>query len=1259
MRQWMTALVLLMVGTAMGQLTNGGFEELGQDRFPVGWNWSTADPDAAFVRVTTDAVEGKFALHMEARKAVTVIVNRNYQAGKPGEFVPEIGAMLPFKKGALSFRYKLLKATADNVRVYAIPMKADNLEGGATRAAYILPHQFAGDDRWHKGVLTFDFSDKAEVRSVQIGLRINEGGQPAPAAVIFDDFRFVEKASWHLRLSGLGFEEGIKAGEQGSLILRLENTGDEPAPVRATLTAPTDFEVTPLQPLSLIAPNETQTVFWSVRGLRHIGAKFTVQWQVDEQTQETATHVCSARLNLQSFGFANAVLFSGTSHALRLTLVNEGDAVIEDVSVNLTLSDGLTLTGGQAKQNLPLLLPGTKRVEWQVRAKQPKAVSATVQVRVGQTPYDMTARAIVSRPINPNDKNTIVVTTKLVRLLFPRNPFGYGVFGLEVHDGKGWHRMALSPQLMLVGYLDVRRRPVTHPVFAAQAQKLEGGRLAFPVRWQDEIDRTTWQGEVRFEPDENAIKVSWQLRADQTKALLGVHAPLLFVGDNAFGTSKDMALLPGVYWLLAEETSLDTRYSDLPHHAHFVPHPYKLTQPLMVVAHKGVFVGLMWDALQQWGKGDGQGAETGLCPQPIFAVPNHIGVQENQLLGLVVPNVPKWVKENTIWAQTPLTLESNQSLQLTAWLIGGKGSVLDAYDDYLGKFPPPSVPERPYPDMETFRRSKVGSHSDRYGKLVSWLQTLESHAIEGARTQRNDGSWGFVLDRGWTLEMLRKFASHRPLDDYGKEGDTTVGTCTFINRRATALLRYARVTGSQPSTELGMKAIRFIEGAFVRPEGAQTWEVPLHCPDVLAAANVIHTYLEAWQITGDAHWLKRAVYWAKAGLPFIYLWNAPDRPTMMRYASIPVFGTSFFSAAAWFGTPVQWNGLDYAYALLKLAKALEKVKTLPDDLWHDASLWRKIGEGITICAIQQQAAVNHPDGNYPDSVALTYRYGPNDKGVISPHGIVRNLWLLHDPGDDAWDYETTAVSMENGAQGTGIGVVRVTSEAIVERAEWQGDGLKVVLRSPKDITETLTIFASVTAPKEVRADDTLIPSWWRYEPRRKIIIVRLRHERETTTLRLVGVQPTRYERLGVVWETPAWDFNTDDDPDDWQPTNHLSPFEVQGGVLKAISTGDDPYMHSPAIRVEAQKLKTLVLRVRLQFPQGTQPVGQLFWTGEDEPNWSESKSVRFPLPTDGQWHEIRVDLTQSPEWRGIITQLRLDPGSGTGIVVELDFVRLE
>jgi len=1256
MGRWLTILLALTFCQIFGsaQIANGGFEELDERRLPVHWDWFASQKDDTVVRVTTDAAEGRFALYMESRSTATVGVNRSYRAGKPGEFVPDIGAMLPFKKGALVFRYKVVKATADNVRVYAIPMKADNLEGGAPREAYIVPAKFSGDNKWHTGVLAFDFSDKPEVRAVQIGLRINEGGQPAPAAVIFDDFRFVEKAGWHLRLDGIRFEEGAKPGEQGYLVLRLQNTGDEPAPVSAELVAPQKFEIEAVEIPSKVAPQETATLRWFVKGLRRVGTKFVVRWESMPQTSESATHICSAQLRLSSFGFANAVLFAGVPANLNLVLENTGDAVIEGVTAQLSLQ-GLSLVQGKIKTDLTTVPPGKSAVSWVVRGNKPTQCFASVQIQVGRTPFNMVAKGVVSRPISEREKGTLVVATKNLRLLFPSNPFGYGVFAAEVNDGKSWRRMALSPQLLLVSYLDVRRQATTKPVFAAKVERLPNGGLSFPFQWQDEIDGGVWQGEIRFEPEGDAIKIGWQLSVTQTRQILGVQSPLLFVGDQTFGTKKSMALLPGVYWLLSDETVDDARYSDPPHHLHIVPHPYKLTQPLMVISHDGAFVGLMWDALQQWTEGDGLGAETGLCPQPIFAVPNIVANQDNHLLGLMLPNVPKWVKENSVWAQNPFTLSPKNTLRLTAWVIGGKGEVLDAYDAYFAKFPLPPVPERPYPDEETFKRSKVGERSDRYGRLLAGLQTLERQAIEDARTQREDGSWGFVLDRGWTLDMLRKFAPNRPLDDYGKEGDTTVGTCTFVLRRAIALLRYARITGSAKAAELGTKAIRFIDKNFVRPEGAQTWEVPLHCPDVLAAANAIHAYLEAWRLTGDDYWLKRAVYWAKTGLPFIYLWNPPDRPTMMRYASIPVFGTSFFSAAPWFGTPVQWNGLDYAYALLKLAKALSQSQ-VPSPQSPD--FWHQIAEGITVCGIQQQAAVNHPDGNYPDSVALTYRYQPNDKGIISPHGIVRNLWLLRDPNDDAWGYETVIVKTEP--------PIRITSDAIVERAEWRNGELTIVLRAPKGITESQTVIASITKPTQIFVNDSPIaspqsqvPSPFRYDSRRKLAWLQLKHDTETLTVKLAGVQPTVYELLGVVWEHPVWEFNIDDDPDDWTPVHDLAPFEVRGGILRTESTGGDPYMHSPPIRIDAAKFKALVLRLRVQFPAGAQPIGQVFWVREDEQNWSESKSVKFPLPTDGQWHELKVDLSQSPEWRGTVTQIRLDLGSGTGIIMELDYVRLE
>ncbi|GEM_PF-6214267 len=293
------ALVLCQFASAfqvVEKITNGGFERLDERQFPVDWNFHVSQVDDAVVRVTTDAAEGRYAVYMESRSTAIAYVSRSYRRGMPGEFVPDIGAMLPFKKGALVFRYKVIKVTSDNVRVYAIPMKADNWEGGASREAYIVPAEFSGDNKWHTGVLAFDFSDKPEVRSVQIGLRINEGGKIAPAAVIFDDFRFVEKAGWHLKLVSFVFMEGENPNEQCHIILLLQNTGDEPAPINAQLSAPKNLAIKAIEIPSSVEPKKVASLRWVVKGKIEVDTKFVVQWESMPKTIETLERTYSGRI---------------------------------------------------------------------------------------------------------------------------------------------------------------------------------------------------------------------------------------------------------------------------------------------------------------------------------------------------------------------------------------------------------------------------------------------------------------------------------------------------------------------------------------------------------------------------------------------------------------------------------------------------------------------------------------------------------------------------------------------------------------------------------------------------------------------------------------------------------------------------------------------------------------------------------------------------------------------------------------------------
>jgi hypothetical protein len=170
-------------------------------------------------------------------------------------------------------------------------------------------------------------------------------------------------------------------------------------------------------------------------------------------------------------------------------------------------------------------------------------------------------------------------------------------------------------------------------------------------------------------------------------------------------------------------------------------------------------------------------------------------------------------------------------------------------------------------------------------------------------------------------------------------------------------LEYARITGDRTSLDAGVRALEYMK-RFRTPRGAQTWEVPLHTPDLLASAYLVQAYLLGYELTGDNQYVETARKWALSGLPFVYLW---ERYPIMAYATPPVYGATHWQRPMWIGFPVQWVGGVYAYAITKLAA-------------HDDTLdWKQLARGILITAEQMQ----YPDGPYagllPDAFTLEYQ----------------------------------------------------------------------------------------------------------------------------------------------------------------------------------------------------------------------------------------------------------------------------------------------
>lgn len=242
-------------------------------------------------------------------------------------------------------------------------------------------------------------------------------------------------------------------------------------------------------------------------------------------------------------------------------------------------------------------------------------------------------------------------------------------------------------------------------------------------------------------------------------------------------------------------------------------------------------------------------------------------------------------------------------------------------------------------------RSAIGLELAFYiGGLPSVFDGWEATLEAVRKAQRSDGTWA------WKPETPRHTV-------FGKEGDTSSG---WTGERSAQVGTHARITLNPASQEALLRVLRYLMRQ-QRPEGAQTRELPLHMPDLLAVPYVIHAFLDAYLINGERRYLELAERWALRGVPFVYLWSAPDRP-IMRGATIPAFGVTWLNLQPWFGVAVQWSGLVYARALYRLAQATETAEFN----------WRQLADPITLCAVQQQEWVSerYPAGMYPDAFSV-------------------------------------------------------------------------------------------------------------------------------------------------------------------------------------------------------------------------------------------------------------------------------------------------
>ena len=529
--------------------------------------------------------------------------------------------------------------------------------------------------------------------------------------------------------------------------------------------------------------------------------------------------------------------------------------------------------------------------------------------------------------------------------------------------------------------------------------------------------------------DDYGIDATTTLKANENINLYRFGAINLKAGEGSFGDDKNQALYPGLEWLVAGETSSSTMDIYPPNNIRFAPDPRWVTIPAMgVLSDASMLVGILWEATQEWSAG---------CKMPtsVFASPNFLNNQDNHRMDLFVPSLPDYVNANAIAASTPFKMNKDDEVQVVSRIIIDASAddmltLVDHWLDMHGGFPSPApLPRTVEEEFELSRRAYLntlwedsckcwypvidystcahlpsfayilwldykhtGSFNakNRYTEAITeYLQKDPPGSMLGEVSGEYSwpapfvfGDWApsihkYIYSVSSNLSRQREdgsFPSYLGVPDLG---DQEIRVLCPTAKKACLLLQLGRQTKNNDFLSSGKLALDHIK-QFVVPRGAQTWEIPQHSPDILASAYAVKAYVAAYEAFRDIEYLEKAIYWARTGFPFLWLWN-PENQEVMRYGSVAVYGATGFSYS-WLGLEVQWTGLAYAHALFELNK-------------YDSTYpWFKIASGITISAMYQQQTGGELDGTYPDAWnTVTNQPQPF---YINPENIIKDLVFM-------------------------------------------------------------------------------------------------------------------------------------------------------------------------------------------------------------------------------------------------------------------------
>jgi len=606
------------------------------------------------------------------------------------------------------------------------------------------------------------------------------------------------------------------------------------------------------------------------------------------------------------------------------------------------------------------------------------------------------------------------------------------------HSGALWNDFRLevagTPLATASGEARIGYRAGTGAAFlplnpAAVTVRMEQGILDLEARLQD-ADGVAWRISRRIEPlaAPGSIRVTSRIEVQRDREVFHLPWLTLFPGLGAFGERKTQALLPGVEYLDDEPSSSEADVRGRGAVRRLVS-DVKLCFPYMALCQGGRYVAVLWDRADH--------------PAAVFDSPDRVFRSGAHLLALWHPGVGPCREENAFAPHDSVTVAAGTPLEFSFTLCGGLGDTLvPAVQHWLRLRPLPEPPEYPgglAAAQRLLAHGWVDSAAYQEGRwrhavwgksfpaqpavdavaFIQWLtgQTgdgdldgrLRQAAEQGLRAA--GGNWGaavshvplpplaalvcgdvqaYLTEQGRSArQRLDSFPADGIVRYQRREGAPDYGSTHVANHAnglaAVALtgpMEYACWTGDTAVAERALALLDRQTELYAGgvPRGAQTWEMPLHTPDILASGRLVHLYVLAYLISGAPRYLEQARYWAWTGVPFVYL-DPPVEGPVGLYATTAVLGATNWQAPYWIGQPVQWCGLVYRSALLELARADAE----------QAPTWDRLAAGITRAGLQMTFPLSDPErqGLLPDFYHL--REQRSDGPAINPGTVEAGL----------------------------------------------------------------------------------------------------------------------------------------------------------------------------------------------------------------------------------------------------------------------------